>query len=165
MYKEKIEKLFGLRLKPTYSYGRTYERHARLLSHSDRPSCEFSATLPVSFNTDDNKPWRIWARGDHNFTGLTGKTAYDLSMGKPFRSRHKKAIPVDLWPGDALFYQGSNVIHWRERLVGKSARQIFLHYLHEDGPMYRDFPELMYDARPSIYHGSGSVNMLSLIHI
>ena len=25
--------------------------------------------------------------------------------------------------------------------------------------MYRDFPQLMYDSRPSIYHGSGSVDM------
>jgi hypothetical protein len=40
MYQKKIEDLFGFRLVPTYSYGRTYERHARLLSHTDRPSCE-----------------------------------------------------------------------------------------------------------------------------
>ena len=51
MYQKKIEDLFGLRLVPTYSYGRTYERHARLLSHTDRPSCEFSATFPISYNT------------------------------------------------------------------------------------------------------------------
>ena len=38
--------------------------------------------------------------------------------------------------GDAMFYQGSNVIHWRERLAGKSARQIFIHYIHKDDPMY-----------------------------
>ena len=158
MYHKRVEKLFGLRLVPTYSYGRTYERHSRLLSHSDRPSCEFSATLPISFDTDDGKPWVIWARGDHNFTGLTGRTAWDLSMGKPFYARHEKAVPVALWPGDVLFYQGSNVIHWRERLVGNSARQVFLHYLHVDGPMYRDFPKLKYDSRPSIYHGTGSLN-------
>ena len=38
----------------------------------------------------------------------------------------------------------------------KSARQIFIHYLHADGPLYRDFPILAYDGRPSIYHGVGS---------
>ena len=39
MYQSKIEELFGVRLVPTYSYGRTYDRHSRLLSHTDRPSC------------------------------------------------------------------------------------------------------------------------------
>ena len=76
-------------------------------------------------------------------------------MGSPFDER-ENCIPVNLEPGDALFYQGSNVIHWRERLAGKSARQIFIHYLHADGPLYRDFPILAYDGRPSIYHGVGS---------
>ena len=47
MYQKKIEELFGYRLVPTYSYGRKYDRHSRLLSHTDRPSCEFSATFPI----------------------------------------------------------------------------------------------------------------------
>ena len=54
-----------------------------------------------------------------------------------------------------IFGKTSNVIHWRERLAGESARQIFIHYLHQDGPMYRDYPVLAYDGRPSIYHGTG----------
>ena len=155
MYQKKIEDLFGVRLVPTYSYGRTYDRHARLLSHTDRPSCEFSATFPISYNTDDNKPWTIWVRNDANYCGMANDDSWDLTMGSPYDER-ENCIPVELEPGDALFYQGSNVIHWRERLAGESARQIFIHYLHKDGPMYRDFPVLAYDGRPSIYHGTGS---------
>ena len=155
MYQKKIEDLFGVRLVPTYSYGRTYDRHSRLLSHTDRPSCEFSATFPISYDTDDNKSWTIWVRNDLNYCGMDNKTSWDLTMGSPFDER-ENCIPVNLEPGDALFYQGSNVIHWRERLAGKSARQIFIHYLHADGPLYRDFPILAYDGRPSIYHGVGS---------
>jgi hypothetical protein len=155
MYQKKIEDLFGVRLVPTYSYGRTYDRHARLLSHTDRPSCEFSATFPISYDTDNGKPWTIWVRNDANYCGMANDDSWDLTMGSPYDER-ENCIPVELEPGDALFYQGSNVIHWRERLAGESARQIFIHYLHKDGPMYRDFPVLAYDGRPSIYHGTGS---------
>ena len=126
-----------------------------MLSHTDRPSCEFSATFPISYNTDDIKPWTIWVRNDMNYCGMANEESWNLTMGNPFDER-ENCVPVELEPGDALFYQGSNVIHWRERLAGKSARQIFIHYLHQDGPMYRDFPELAFDGRPSIYHGTGS---------
>ena len=155
MYQKKIEDLFGFRLVPTYSYGRTYERHARLLSHTDRPSCEISATFPIAYDTDDNSTWKIWVRNDMNYCGMANKESWDLTMGSPFDERDN-CIAVELEPGDAMFYQGSNVIHWRERLAGESARQIFIHYVHKDGPMYRDFPALAYDGRPSIYHGTGS---------
>jgi len=155
MYQKKIEDLFGFRLVPTYSYGRTYDRHSRLLSHTDRPSCEISATFPIAYQTDDSKTWKIWVRNDMNYCGMANKESWDLTMGSPFDER-ENCIPVELEPGDAMFYQGSNVIHWRERLAGESARQIFIHYLHKDGPMYRDFPALAYDGRPSIYHGTGS---------
>ena len=131
MYQKKIEDLFGVRLVPTYSYGRTYDRHSRLLSHTDRPSCEFSATFPISYKTDDSTPWTIWVRNDANYCGMMNDDSWDLTMGSPYDER-ENCIPVKLEPGDALFYQGSNVIHWRERLAGESARQIFIHYLHKD---------------------------------
>ena len=89
-----------------------------------------------------------------NYCGMDNKTSWDLTMGSPFDER-ENCIPVNLEPGDALFYMGSNTIHWRERLAGDSARQVFIHYLHKDGPMYRDFPILQYDGRPSIYDGVG----------
>ena len=155
MYQQKIEELFGVRLVPTYSYGRTYDRHSRLLSHTDRPSCEFSATFPINYDTDDGKPWTIWVRNDANYCGMDNKDSWDLTMAAPFEER-ENCVPVELEPGDALFYQGTNVIHWRERLAGESARQIFIHYINKDGPIYRDHPILAYDGRPSIYHGTGS---------
>jgi len=160
MYQKRIEELFGFRLVPTYSYGRTYERHSRLLCHTDRPSCEVSATFPISFNTDDNKPWNIWVRGDNDYCHLSGHhdMVWDSTMGMPFERRDDSCKSIKLYPGDAMFYQGPNVIHWRERLVGNSARQIFIHYLHQDGPIFRDWPQLAYDGRPSIYHGTGQGN-------
>ena len=155
MYQKKIEELFGYRLQPTYSYGRTYDRHSRLLSHTDRPSCEFSATFPISYDTDDSTPWTIWVRNDMNYCGMDNEESWDLTMGAPFEER-ESCVPVKLEPGDALFYQGCNVVHFRERLAGNSARQIFIHYLHADGPMYKEYPILAYDGRPSVYHGTGS---------
>ena len=154
--KEKlINTCIDMELRETYSYTRKYERGAFLTSHTDRPSCEFSATFPISYDTDNGKPWSIWVRNDMNYCGMDNDDSWELTMNAPFEDR-ENCTQVLLEPGDALFYQGSNVIHWRDRLAGESARQIFIHYLHADGPMYRDYPILAYDGRPSVYHGTGS---------
>ena len=90
MYQQKIEDLFGIRLVPTYSYGRTYDRHSRLLSHTDRPSCEFSATFPISYNTDDKKPWNIWVRNDMNYCSMANDESWELSRFLWYFSLRKK---------------------------------------------------------------------------
>ena len=41
-------------LRETYSYTSKYVRGAYLGSHTDRPSCEISATLCLDYLTDDN---------------------------------------------------------------------------------------------------------------
>ena len=54
---DKLDDVIDMELGMTYSYTRRYDRGAYLGSHVDRPSCEISATLCLSYQTDDNTPW------------------------------------------------------------------------------------------------------------
>ena len=66
--KEKlINTCIDMELRETYSYTRKYERGAFLTAHTDRPSCEISATLCLDYQTDDNTPWKIWLQNDENY--------------------------------------------------------------------------------------------------
>ena len=47
LLKPLIEEKVGKRLHPTYSYLRIYYKDADLKRHTDRPSCEYSATLCI----------------------------------------------------------------------------------------------------------------------
>ena len=50
----------GLDLVPTYSYARIYWHGAEMIRHTDRPSCEISATVNI---TVDPEPWAIHMGG------------------------------------------------------------------------------------------------------
>ena len=53
---EKVSKLVGKTLKPTYTYCRVYLKGAILAPHKDRPSCEYSVTI----NLSQTHPWIIY---------------------------------------------------------------------------------------------------------
>ena len=53
---DRISKLAGKTLKPTYTYCRVYFKGAVLTPHTDRPSCEYSVTL----NLSQSHPWSIF---------------------------------------------------------------------------------------------------------
>jgi len=55
-----IEEQTGLQLFPTYTYGRIYWKGSTLEKHTDRPSCQYSATLCIDV---DPKPWPIYMDG------------------------------------------------------------------------------------------------------
>ena len=109
-------------LYPTYSYLRIYLKGADLEKHQDRPSCEISATIPLSY--DSHYIWPIF-----------------------IESRNQvKAIQLE--PGDALIYKGIEVPHWREAFEGERQVQVFLHYVKKDG----DYSEYKFDKRPALGH-------------
>jgi len=54
-----IEEAVGEKLLPTYSYWRMYTKYADLKKHSDRPSCEISATVNIGGDID----WPIFMEG------------------------------------------------------------------------------------------------------
>ena len=114
------EAVTGLTLFPTYSYFRVYKRGDILVKHTDRPSCEISVTLCLGYEAE--KPW-------------------PLLLESP-----AGVLPIELKPGDALFYRGIECTHWREPMDGDRAAQLFLHYVDQNGP----YAEWKYDKRKEL---------------
>ncbi len=109
-----LEKNTKLKLSPSYSYARIYQKGDVLRKHKDRFSCEISATLNLGGNL-----WPIFIEpnpkiGEHvNDTYQPGTT---------------KGLKVILNPGDMLIYSGNILEHWREKFEGEECVQVFLHY-------------------------------------
>jgi len=104
-----FEKASGKRLHPTYSYARLYKLGEKLEIHTDRESCEISATLTLGF---EGKAWPIYM-GDEG-----GANASKIEMAV----------------GDAVLYRGMEKHHWRKKFKGEWQAQVFLHYVDADGP-------------------------------
>lgn len=104
----KAEFCTGLRLFPTYCYGRIYRHGDALARHCDRAACEVSVSLNLSQEPDE--PWPL-----------------HLGLGD-------LDVPVRLKPGDGLFYRGIDLPHWREPFPGRTLTQVFLHYVDRNGP-------------------------------
>jgi hypothetical protein len=124
-----MEKHTGLKLIPTYSFFRIYKPGDILEDHTDRPSCEISATITIGFKYVDKTPDYRWSL--HGY--VNNKKCY---------------IPCEV--GDAVIYKGLELNHGREYFdVGKGSYQVqvFLHYVDADGP-YKD--KYKYDGRRCI---------------
>lgn len=101
----------GKKLLPTYSYARLYAPGDELKNHTDRESCEISATITLGFEGD---VWPIYMGDD-----MEKSNALEIRMGV----------------GDAVLYRGMEKHHWREEYKeGKWQAQVFLHYVDADGP-------------------------------
>ena len=117
--KKKVEKIMDVTLIETYSYCRMYKKGDELKRHKDRPSCQLSTTLNLG-----GDPWPI-------FLEPSGKEGL-------------KGVRVNLKPGDALFYQGCELEHWREPFKGEHCGQVFLHYNSDNNK------QNLYDGRPHL---------------
>lgn len=113
-----MEKITGKTLEPTYTYYRHYFNKAVLAKHTDRPSCEYSATICLDKDAD----WPIY---------------YELA--------DKTTVEVNLAPGDMAIYKGCELPHWRNQYEGVSHLQAFIHYVDFNGQYGKDF---RYDQRP-----------------
>ena len=128
---DKLKHYIDLELNETYSYSRKYDRGAYLKAHADRPSCEISGTLCLDYKTDDNTPWSIWVDNSSDWINRPNEI-FEETQAIPMRQR-KTAKRIDLEIGDLLLYQGPNVAHWREYLLGEYSYHIFLHFLNVNG--------------------------------
>ncbi len=108
---KKIEGILSMDLLPTYYYDRFYYEGQKLGRHTDRPSCEISATVQISTNRD--QAWPIW-----------------------FQHPDQTENSVSMKNGDMVLYRGCEREHWREPLTGKNSyhHQIFFHYVNAQGP-------------------------------
>ncbi len=116
--------LLGKNLLPTYTWVRFYQKGEELDIHTDRPECEYSATLCLS--TPANQP---------------------LSPLYFNRKPQKEgADKIILSKGDLCVYQGCDYYHWREPIESDWLLQCFMHWVDANGP-YKD---LLFDGRPSL---------------
>ena len=115
-----MEQNTGIKLQPTYSYYRVYRNGDELAPHTDRPSCEISATM--CFNCSyQNYDWPIFMDGH----------------------------PVVLKPGDLVIYRGLELEHFRLPLDAEEQSwhvQGFFHYVDKNGP----HASFKFDNRESI---------------
>jgi len=119
---EKIEKVVDKYLFPTYSYLRIYYKNSILEKHTDRPCCEYSATICI---TNDKKPWDIW-----------------------FETYSGEKLSISLYPGDIIIYKGIELPHWRNIYEQEEQIQVFLHYVDQNGP----YKEYKFDKRQMLGH-------------
>ena len=117
-----MEKYTKLKLYPTYSYMRVYEKGAVLRRHKDRFSCEISTTMNIG---GDN--WPIYL--------------------EPSGEVGKKGIKVNLKPGDMLIYKGELLEHWRDAFEGNECAQVFFHFNNVKTPNAK---ANIFDTRPHI---------------
>ena len=150
-----LRDVLDLRLKETYSYTRKYERGAYLKAHTDRPSCEISTTICLDYKTDDNTPWKIWGNGKENWI-LRKQFQEDIwneVQNIPHRERLKNgSVQLALEPGDVLVYQGPNMCHWRDYLLGEYSYHMFLHFHNSSGQM-REMDDACYEMTWNEYTG------------
>ena len=124
---DEISALVGKELCQTYSYARVYTKGDELRRHTDRPSCEYSATVHVA---TIGKPWPIW-------------------MQKP----GEPPSMVTLYPGDAVVYKGCEIAHWRDPMVDCDINvQFMIHYVDKNGPN----AEYQWDKRPGLGYFSSA---------
>lgn len=106
----RMEQETGLRLYPTYVYGRIYNPTSYLDKHRDRPACEISVTVNIGYDGDYSWPICIqdFDGNDHSVT---------------------------LEAGDGLIYHGCELTHWRDPADSRvnNHAQTFLHYIRQDG--------------------------------
>ena len=138
-----FENASGKKLYPTYAYARLYSPGDELKIHTDRPSCEISATLTLGFEGD---VWPIYV-GDYAKEGEGRKVT--IQNGETKYLTNEREILMDV--GDAVMYRGMDKVHWREPYKeGKWQAQVFLHYVDANGP----HAEWKYDKRGKLSHHS-----------
>jgi len=106
-----VGQIAGEPVKPSYLYFASYPSGSALPKHVDRIQCEFSISFLVDYSPDPRGPcgWPLFL--EHA----------DLPGG---------VVSADLGIGDAVFYRGRRLAHYRDRLPeGHQSSSIFLHYL------------------------------------
>ena len=100
----------NLELQPTFCYNRIYMGGSALKKHTDRPSCEISASITLKyFYENKNYKW-------------------PLCMGD---------MPVVIKSGDGVIYKGCEIPHWRPVFNQPKKywhHQLFIHYVNKNGP-------------------------------
>jgi hypothetical protein len=104
-----VGELAGAQMVPSYSFLASYRPGATLPRHRDRPQCAITVSLLIDYRPepDGPAPWAIHLKT---------------------RGRHSTAIRLGL--GAGLFFRGTQLTHWRDRLPdGHHSTSLLLHYV------------------------------------
>jgi len=113
-----IERIVGKSMKPTYTYLSSYVKGANLPPHTDRPDCEYTVSFVVDKPKDSN--WNIYVHKPQQEVKYKGR--YDE---KP---PLEECEPVDCDAGGLMLFQGTDHIHFREKLEADYYNVLLLHY-------------------------------------
>lgn len=112
-----VEAPAGCGLRPVCCYLGSYVAGASLEIHTDRPECEYSLSLLLDSGPEDpaRQPWPLCIR--------------DPASGR------NRAFAQQ--PGDALFYRGTRLPHFRDPLTHGWSTSVFFHFVNEtiQGPL------------------------------
>ena len=103
--RNRIEKITGENLLPTFSFVRQYRKGDELTKHVDWGHNEISCNLSISKDVD----WPVWFRDGQE----------DLALS--------------LEPGDGIVYKGMELEHWREKYSGQGQTQMIVAYVIDGG--------------------------------
>lgn len=100
-----IQQVIHEPIKASYCYAVTYNKGATLPRHTDRPQCEWNASIVFSINSI--RPWPI-------YLDVNGKE-----------------VKVEAQIGEIVVYRGTKIPHWREELQANYATVSFFHFVRQ----------------------------------
>jgi hypothetical protein len=108
-----VAAVVGVAVKPAYAYFASYREGATLEKHIDRAQCEYSISLLVDY---EPRP--------------AGVSPWALHVS---RSAAEEGVALHQHIGDAIFYKGRELYHWRTALAANQrSTHIFFHYVPID---------------------------------
>ena len=116
-----IEKITKKKLRPTYTYFSGYAKDADLPPHTDRPECEFTVSFLVAKPEGTN--WPIYV--DKKKQPIKFKGRYRDYV---IENNKQDCVQVDCNAGGLMCFQGTDHIHFREKLEHDYYYITLLHY-------------------------------------
>lgn len=113
-----IEKIVDKSLKPTYSYLSAYVKGAELPPHTDRKDCEYTVSFVI--DKPEGANWNIYV--------------HKPQQSIKYKGRYNEKPPlieceyVDCEAGGLMLFQGTDHIHFREKLEYDYYNILLLHY-------------------------------------
>lgn len=123
--------LAGKEVKPSYVFAASYREFAELLPHTDRKQCEFSISFQVDYQPEPENHLSPWAL-------YISQPDFPIDFERPYHGENfpakcpevDKNKPIHLASGDAVFYKGCEVIHYRYALpANHQSTSLFFHYV------------------------------------
>ena len=129
--------IFGVEVKPSYSFLSMYEDGGQCPLHLDRPQCRY--TIDYLIRQDSAEPWPI-----NIGPQMTDEERDSTTLKRPI-SKEDIASVIDstdwttcmLKPNDATCYSGTNAWHYRPTRSVGTADLVFFHFVPKDfnGPL------------------------------